>query len=142
MTNAMDIRTAVQRACNNKQSNVTIEFGSLLGFAMSGEGDPTLQVDQLNIIARYLNKINTNVDPWPNKAKWPHLLDSLEILPTQQKVNKLQRKLLLETPEWDSFLKSEWKQLNWYKDTGMFGNPIPMEDLMIVLTRVWIYLQK
>ena len=58
----MDIRTAVQRARNNKQTNIKIEFGSLVGFAMSGEGVPTLQADQLNVIAHHLNQINTNID--------------------------------------------------------------------------------
>ena len=88
---------------------------------MSGEGVLTLQVDQLNVITHYLNKINTNVDLWPNKNEWPHLLNSLKILPTQLNVNKLRRKLLIDTPDWDSFLKSKWKQLNRYKDAGMFG---------------------
>ena len=41
----MDMRTAVQRARNNKQTNIKIEFGSLVGFAMSGEGVHTLQAD-------------------------------------------------------------------------------------------------
>ena len=67
--------------------NITIEFGSLVGFAMSGEGVPTLQADQLNVIAHHLNEINTKVDLWPNKNELPHLLDSPEILPTQLKVN-------------------------------------------------------
>ena len=74
---------------------------------MSGEGVPTLQTDQLNVIAHHLNEINTNVDLWPNKDEWPQLLDSPEIFPTQMKVNKLRQKKLIETLEWDSFLKSE-----------------------------------
>ena len=103
----MDIKAAVQKARNNNQKNIKIEFGSLVGFVMSGEGVPTLQADQLNVIAHHLNEINTNVDLWPNKKDWPQLLDSPEIIPTQIKVNKLRRKLLKETDEWDSFLKSE-----------------------------------
>ena len=87
----MDMRTAVQRARNNKQTNIKIEFGSLVGFAMSGEGVPTLQVDQLNVIAHHLNQINTNVDLWPNKKEWLQLLDSPKIIPTQLKVNKLRK---------------------------------------------------
>ena len=91
---------------------------------MSGEGVPTLQADLLNVIAHHLNEINTKVDLWPNKQDWPQLLDSPEIIPTQIKVNKLRWKHLKEIDEWDSFLKSEWKQLNRYKDAGMFGEPI------------------
>ena len=45
ITNNMDIKTAVKRARNNKQSNITIKFGLLVEFAMSGEGVPTLQAD-------------------------------------------------------------------------------------------------
>ena len=41
----------VQNARKNKQKNITIVFGSLVGFAMSKEGVPTLQADQLNVIA-------------------------------------------------------------------------------------------
>ena len=41
----MDIKAAVQKARNNNQKNIKIEFGSLVGFAMSGEGVPTLQAD-------------------------------------------------------------------------------------------------
>ena len=129
----MNIRAAVQRARLSGLTNITIEFGSLVGFAMSGEGVPTLQADQLNVIAHYLNEINTKVDLWPNKQDWPHLLDSPEIIPTQIKVNKLRRKLLKETDEWDSLLKSEWKQLNRYKDAGMFGEPIQAKHWMTVL---------
>ena len=105
----MDIRAAVQRARLSGPTNITIEFGSLVGFAMSGEGVPTLHADQLNVIAHHLNELNTKVDLWPNKQDWPHLLDSPEIIPTQIKVNKLRKKLVKETDEWDSFLKSEWK---------------------------------
>ena len=32
---------------NNKQIEIKIEFGSLVGFAMSGEGVPSLQADHL-----------------------------------------------------------------------------------------------
>ena len=140
ISNNMDIKAAVQKARNNKQKNIKIEFGSLVGFAMSGEGVPTLQVDQLNVIAHHLNEINAKVDLWPNKQDWPHLLDSPEIIPTQTKVNKLRWKLLKETDEWDSFLKSEWKQLNRYKDAGMFGEPIQAKHWMTVLPWVWTYL--
>ena len=34
---------------------------------MNGEGVPTLQVDQLNLIAQHLNEINTKEDLWLNK---------------------------------------------------------------------------
>ena len=83
----MDLRAAVQRPLINPKKNIIIEFGSLGRFAMSGKRFLMLQIDQLNVIAHHLNKINTKVDLWPNKNEWPHLLDSPEILPTQLKVN-------------------------------------------------------
>ena len=69
ITNNMDTKTAVQRAHNNKQLNITIEFRSVVRFKMSGEGVPRLQADQLNNVAHHLNQINTNVDLWPNKSQ-------------------------------------------------------------------------
>ena len=42
ITSDDDIEIAVQNARKNKQKNITIVFGSLVGFAMIGEGVPTL----------------------------------------------------------------------------------------------------
>ena len=64
---------------------------------MIGKGVPMLQADQLNVIAHYLNEINTNVDLWQSKNEWPHLLDSQEILLTQLNINKLRGTLLIDT---------------------------------------------
>ena len=69
-------------------------------------------------------------------------MDSLEILPIQISVNKLRRKTLKDTLEWDSFLKSEWKQLDRYEIAGVFGEPVQMEQWMILLPWVWTYLYK
>jgi hypothetical protein len=60
--NEADIKAVIQRARNNKQTTIKIEFGSLVGFAMSGKGVPTLQSDQLNVIAHHLNSINNEED--------------------------------------------------------------------------------
>ena len=140
--NEDDIETAVQNARRNKQKNITIVFGSLVDFAMSGEGVSTLQANQLNVIAHHLHEINTKEDLWPNKEEWPHLMDSPEIVPIQMSVNKLKRRTLKETPEWKSFLKSEHKQLSRYKTASIFGDPVRMEEWMIVLPWVWTYLYK
>ena len=67
--NNNDIIIAVENARRNKQKNITIVFGSLVGFTMSGEGVPTIQADQLNVIAHHLNEINTKEDLWPNKEE-------------------------------------------------------------------------
>ena len=79
---------------------------------MSGLGVPTLQADQLNVIAHHLNEINTSQDLWPNKEDWPKLMDSPEIKEEQIRINKLQRKNLIGTEDWPEFQKSELKQLN------------------------------
>jgi hypothetical protein len=68
----------IQRARNNNQSSIKIEFGSLVGFAMSGEGVPTLQSDQLNVIAHHLNGINNEEDIWVDKMEWPQQIDSVD----------------------------------------------------------------
>ena len=67
---------------------------------MSGEGLLTLQADQLNVIVHHLYEINTKKDLWKNKAEWPHLMDSPEILPIKINVNKLRKRTLKEIPEW------------------------------------------
>ena len=140
--NDEDIIIAVENAERAQQKNITIVSGLLVQFAMIGEGVPTLQADQLNVIAHHLHEINTKEDLWPNKEEWSHLTDSPKILPIQMTVNKLRRKTLKETLEWYSFLKSEHKQLNRYKMADMFGTPVPIEDWMTVLPGVWTYLYK
>ena len=57
-------------------------------------------------------------------------------------VNKLKRKTLKETPELDSFLKLEHKQISQYKTAGMFGELVLMEEWMTGLPWVWTYLYK
>ena len=52
----------VENAKRNRQTNITIAFGSLVGFTMSGKETQTLQADQLNVIVYYLDKINTKKD--------------------------------------------------------------------------------
>jgi hypothetical protein len=76
ITSEEDIKVVIQRARNNKQTTVEIEFGSLVGFAMSGEGVPTLQSDQLNVIAHHLSSINNEEDIWVDKMDWPQSIDS------------------------------------------------------------------
>ena len=76
ITNDDDIEIAIENAKKNKQKNIIIVFGSKVGFPMSGEGVPTLQADQLNVIAYHLHEINTKEDLLPNKEEWPHLMGS------------------------------------------------------------------
>jgi hypothetical protein len=85
--NEEDIKVGIQRARNNKQTTIKIEFGSLVGFAMSGEGVPTLQSDQLNLIAHHLNSINNEEDIWVDKTDWPQSIDSEEAVKEKVRVN-------------------------------------------------------
>lgn len=57
--NNEDIIIAVEKARKNKPKNITIVFGPLAGFFMIGEGVPTLQADQSNVITHHLYEINT-----------------------------------------------------------------------------------
>jgi hypothetical protein len=140
--NEKDIMDVIQRARNNKQTTIKIEFGSLVGFAMSGEGVPTLQSDQLNVIAHHLNGINNEEDIWVNKKEWPQPIDSMEVINEKVRINIMKRNRLKLTPEWDDFLKSEWKQLDRYAKVGMFGDPVMADQWMTILPWVWAYVNK
>jgi hypothetical protein len=110
--NKEDIKAVIQRTRNNKQTTIKLEFGSLVGFAMSGEGVPTLQSNQLYVIAHHLNSINNEEDIWVDKTEWPQSIDSEEAGKEKVRVNVMKRNKLKQTPEWDAFLQSEWKQLD------------------------------
>ena len=76
---------------------------------MSGEGIPTLQADQLNVIAHHINSIRTGKDLWPDKQQWPQKLDTPESIAQEIHIAKLQRKKLQQQTDWQGFLESEWK---------------------------------
>jgi hypothetical protein len=139
ITSEEDIKIVIQRARSNKQTTIKIEFGSLVRFAMSGEGVPTLQSDQLNVIAHHLNSINNEEDIWVDKMDWPQQIDSVDSIKEKVKINIMKRNKLKLTPEWDDFLKSEWKQLDRYAKVGMFGDPVEADQWMTILPWVWSY---
>jgi len=89
-TKYKDITDAVSKACQERKKQVKIEFGSLVGFAMSGEGIPTLQADQLNIIAHHIYSIQTKHNLWPDKVQWPQTLKNLDVIEQEIHVSKLQ----------------------------------------------------
>jgi hypothetical protein len=100
---------------------------------MSGEGAPTLQSDQLNVIAHHLNSIDNEEDIWVDKMEWPQSIDSEESVKEKVRVNFMKRNKLKQTLEWDAFLKSEWKQLDRYAKVGMFGDPVKADPWMTIL---------
>lgn len=110
------------------------EFGSMKGFAINGIGIPALQVDQLNVIAHHVNKIqmeeNGNVDisdsedddAWNDPTEWPE-----DIRKEKLKVSRLTRRKIMKDYNEETkrlFKEQEWKQLNRYYKVGMFGEPI------------------
>jgi hypothetical protein len=128
------------------QLHVKIQFANPRWSAMSGEGLPTLQFDQLNVITHHLNAINNDGTTWNDPVKWPPL-DNENIIAAIHKglaLPKLTRRRLLDTPEWPKFKDSEWVQLNKYNRQGMFGEPCPrpLNDDVVVLPWVWSYLYK
>jgi hypothetical protein len=142
ITSEEDTKIVIQRARNNKQTTIKIEFGSLVGFAMSGEGVPRLQSNQLNVIVHHLNSINNEEDIWVDKMDWLQQIDAVDSIKEKVKINIMKRNKLKFTPEWDDFLKSEWKQLDRYAKVGMFGDPVEADQWMTILLWVWSYVNK
>jgi hypothetical protein len=128
------------------QQYVKIQFANPRWSAMSGDGLPTLQFDQLNVITHHLNAINNDGTTWNDPLQWPPL-DEENIIASIRKglaLPKLTRRRLLDTPEWPKFKASEWTQLNKYHKQGMFGEPCPrpLDNDVVVLPWVWSYLYK
>ena len=138
--NSDDIREAIAKARKSGQRNVKIEFGSLAGFAMNCNGIPTLQADQLNVISHHIRSIQTQQTIWNDSQEWPDLIDSDEVTQASMRVSKLKRNQLKQTSDWESFRRSEWKQLDRYHKVKMFGKPVKAEYGMQILPRVWTYL--
>ena len=121
-----DIVTTVKQAKQEHKKIVKVEFGSLAGFARSGEGIPTLQINQMNVIAHHNHSIRMKQYLWPqnDQTKWPINIDSPESIEQQIQIAKLQQQKLKLQADWNGFLQSEWKQLGIYNDVGMFGDPV------------------
>ena len=109
---------------------------------------PTLQTDQLNVVAHHLNALKTKEDNhvakdiyhefWGDPMQWPDPIDKFNI-------SKLtRRKIFNKQPDdvIEKFVQSEYKQLDRYLEVDMFGEPcLPPPDKP-VLPWVWTYLFK
>jgi hypothetical protein len=126
------------------KSHVKIQFARPIWSALNGEGIPTLNFDQLNVIAHHLHTINHGEDQWEDKTQWPPISDESIALAIFKglAIPKLTRRKLQQSPAWDTFQKSEWKQLNAYDKQGMFGTPCEKPEGAIVLPWIWSYLYK
>ena len=128
-------------------TTVTIQFTHPLWTATSGDGLPTLQFDQLNVIAHHLHAINTGETTWTDPLTWPDISDEAIALAIRKGIAlpKLTRQKAQTLEEWPKFRDSEWSQLNKYENQGMFGKPIPRppkDSNTVILPWVWTYLYK
>ena len=127
VTSVQQMKKVTEKAKRKKLQEVNIEFGSLKAFAINGAGIPTLQADQLNVIAHHINAINMKnhknaaiykhdetksayVEFWNDPKEWPVTIDIKQL-----QISKLtQRKIFKEESQETigMFVKLEWKQLD------------------------------
>jgi hypothetical protein len=67
ITSIGQLQEAVLQKCMTWKRHVNIQFANLWWSAMSGDGLPTLQFDQLNVITHHLNAMLHNDD-----TTWNH----------------------------------------------------------------------
>jgi hypothetical protein len=69
------------------QTHVTIQFANPTWSAMSGEGLPTLQFNQLNVITHHLNAI-TNIDDSTRNdpTQWPPVTDDMIVAAIRNRI--------------------------------------------------------
>jgi hypothetical protein len=140
------VRIMAEKRLQHKRY-VTIQFAHPSWSATSSEGVPTLQFDQMNVIAHHLHAIRTGETLWNDPLSWPPVSDEALELAIKKGIAlpKLSRRKAKELQEWPEFLKSEWSQLNKYQKQGMFGEPCPRPpkgSKSVVLPWVWTYLFK
>jgi hypothetical protein len=140
------VRIMSEKRLQRKQ-HVTVQFARPAWTATSSEGIPTLQFDQLNVIAHHLHTIKTGETLWNDPLSWPSIDNaSLELaIRKGLALPKITRRKAKTMEEWPEFLKSEWAQLNKYHKQGMFGAPCPRPPKgsnTVVLPWVWTYLFK
>ena len=93
VTSVQQMKKLIKKAKRKKLQEANIEFGLLKAFAINGAGIPTLQANQLNVIAHHIiNAINmknhrnaaiykqdvTNsayVEFWNDPKEWPVTID-------------------------------------------------------------------
>jgi hypothetical protein len=142
--NSAQIPNIIRDKRTQGKSHVRIQFARPNFTALNGEGIPTLNFDQLNVIAHHLNAIDTGEDQWQDKSTWPPISDESIALAIYKglAIPKLTRRKLEQSPAWDTFRSSEWIQLDKYHSQGMFGTPCAKPKDAIVLPWVWSYLYK
>lgn len=124
------------------------------------EGIPIMYFDQLLYISQHLNqikydRINEKINPSetkipPSTAKLAKAIKQMNIkgimatlhgiLPkSKMKSKRLTRNKLKNTPQWNQWKMSEWKQLDQYWEQKMFGEPCILPPNANVLSLLWCY---
>jgi hypothetical protein len=68
-----------------------------------------------------------------------NIVNSGEVLNVTMRIMRLTRGKLLKQPDWNELQMSEYVQLDQYDAQGMFGQPVPQVDDMVVFHSVWTY---
>jgi hypothetical protein len=110
ITSTNQLQDMIREKRLTRQTHVTIQFANPTWSAMSGEGLPTLQFDQLNVIAHHLNAmINKDDGTWNDLTQWPPVTNNMIIAAVRKGIAlpNLTRKRLLDSPNWPKFKSSD-----------------------------------
>jgi hypothetical protein len=140
------VRIMAEKQLQRKQY-VTVQFAQPTWSTTSNKGVPTLQFDQLNVIAHHMHAIRTGKTLWDDPLSWPSLNNKTLHFAIMKglAIPKLSHRKVKTMNKWSEFLKSEWSQLNKYQKQGMFGQPCPRPlkgSKTAVIPWVWTYLYK
>ena len=148
---------------SNKRSNekmVNLQFVMLEKVAVHPQkGVPQLYFDQLNVIAThhmemkedgdvkatYEERIETPKADWQSQIRQlsnENANENIAIQKDAKVVEKLTRRILMQRDDWNEWRRSEEKQLEQYKQQGMFGDPEPRPNKANILSLLWTYLVK
>lgn len=141
----IDIMLAIKQAKQARKRVITVEFVTPYPIALSGEGIPTLQYDQLAVIATHLHELRqrtTTTTPQQQPTTITQKVHNINqiTIPLSNKI--LRRKQLQTQDDWPLFRASEWKQLNRYLEMDMFGTPTTPPPQATILPWVWAYSYK
>jgi len=154
------IRSLKVKSNRDKTSEVNLEFVTIEKVAMHPQrGVPQMYFDQLNVVANHhleiIEQAETILQHEDNdrsgERTWETHIRKLsdESSPSnivKQKnskvIEKLTRRILMKRDDWNDWKQSEAKQLEQYKQQGMFGEPEPRPNKANILSLLWTYLIK
>ena len=113
-------------AKSNKSKTIKCQFATIEKIAMHPqEGMPMIYHDQLNIIAQHLKemKLEDEEKIATHQRYLQEIIPKISVIKSRKKKAKLTRRLLKSQQDWHDWEKAEHKQLQQYKDQGMFSEP-------------------